>query len=416
MNFRRKLLPGLILALALMPGLTRADDNTVQGATSQNHHDMAGHQMGVTGEVPNEQAGQMDPAGPFYFLASQNGVYQAQLVLQPDGSLLLVWVQRDAEELDLFVARQQADGLFGSPVRINHRAVNGFTGDEARPSVAVGPDGAVAIAWTAAHHNDIMLAVSTDFGETFDAPLKLNTDEGAAFRTMPAAAIAPNGSVHTVWLDPRKAPEGMEEPSDLYYASLDDGVLEETNLTANQESTVCGCCRPFIAIDDNSHFDILFRNMSEDGYRDISHISGTSKSLSEPEPTSPPIWKLNACPSAGPIASHGGTLWKDASTGEWRMLWSTDADAPPAELFTGLDDLELTWSPRTVGGHEDWVLVGARPTSLIATRENGDWRVVRDDLPPWATSAVVHSGRLILIGNKKGQLYTVTEPYHASAP
>ncbi len=354
-------------------------------------------------------AGNVDQDGPFGFLTSAKGVYQSQLLVQSDGSLLLVWVQKGTYDLDLFVARQQQDGEFTHPVRINQRGLNRYTGDEARPSVATGLGGMVAIAWTAAN-NDIMLAIGSNYGEVFDTPLKLNQDEGQAERTMPSIAISPDGAVHTIWLDPREAPTGMEEPSDLYYASVTNGAVKESNLTAHQELTVCGCCRPYIAIDDKSSFDIVFRNASAGGYRDISRISGTSGSLGEPQPTSPPVWKLNACPSAGPIVSQGGTLWKDASTGAWRMLWSTDASVEPAELFIGRDKLELTYSPRTVSGREAWVLIGANPHSLIATWNEGSWRIEHDDLPRWTSSAVVRGGQLILIGSEKGQLYTTTRP------
>jgi hypothetical protein len=343
-------------------------------------------------------------AGPFEFLVSEKSVYQTQVLLQTDGSLLLVWVQKGPYDLDLFVARQNPDGAFARPLRINQRGLNRFTGDEARPSVALGPDGAVAIAWTAVN-NDIMLAVGSSYGERFDAPVKLNQDEGEAERTMPSVALSPDGVAHTVWLDPRQAPRGREEPSDLYYANVQDGAVQELNLTARQQPTVCGCCRPYIAIDDSSRLDIAFRNSDANGYRDISRISGIGGAFGEPQPTSPPIWKLNACPSAGPIISAGGTLWKDASTGSWRLLWSTDPKVAPAELFTDQTELEMTYSPRTVSGRESWVLVGAKPHGLIAEWKNGSWQVLVNGLPRWVTSAVVKDGDLILIGNEKGQLF-----------
>ena len=343
--------------------------------------------------------------GPFGFLTSQKRVYQTQVFLQSDGSLLLVWVQKGPYDLDLFTARQSRDGTFARPLRINLRGLNGYTGDEARPSVALGTDGTVAIAWTAAN-NDMMLAVGSGYGEQFETPVKLNQDKGIAARTMPSVALSPDGVAHVVWLDPREAPKGREEPSDLYYASIKNGTAQELNLTASQEPTVCGCCRPYIAIDESANFNILFRNSDDNGYRDISRISGVSGSLGEPQATSPPIWKLNACPSAGPISSAGGTLWKDASTGSWRLLWSTVPSAAPAELLTDQTDLELTYSPRVVSGRETWVLVGARPHSLIAEWQDGTWQVVRQSLPRWASSAVVKEGQLILLGNEKGQLFT----------
>ncbi len=359
-------------------------------------------------EAEHAAPGNVQDDSPFGFLTSAKGVYQSQVLVQSDGSLLLVWVQKGLYGLDLFAARMQEDGEFSRPVRVNQHSLNGYTGDEARPGIALGEDGTVAVVWTGGSMN-IMLAVGSNYGEEFEAPVKLNQDDGRAFRTMPSVALSPDGTAHAVWLDPRSAPKGMEEPSDLYHASVKNGVVIESNLTERQASTVCGCCRPYIAIDDNNNFDIVFRNASENGYRDISRIGGTTGSLSEPQPTSPPIWKLNACPLAGPIVSQGGTLWKDASTGSWRMLFSTDANADPAELFTDRDDLDLIRSPRTVSGREAWVLVGANPNSLIATYHDGEWQVVRDDLPAWAASAVVSDGQLIVIGNKGGKLYTTIQ-------
>jgi len=368
--------------------------------------------VGIAAEDTRPETDQAMPdhatrSGPFAFLTSVQGVYQTQVFLQSDGSLLLVWVQKGPYDLDLYAARQKPGGTFGHPVRINQRGLNRFTGDEARPSVTLGPDGAVAVAWTAAN-NDIMLAVGSRHGEQFDAPVKLNQDEGVAERTMPSVALSPDGVAHAVWLDPRDAPKGREEPSNLYYASVKDGRVQELNLTENQQPTVCGCCRPFISIDNDSNFNILFRNSDSNGYRDISRISGVSGALGEPQRTSPPIWKLYACPSAGPISSAGGTLWKDASTGYWRMLWSVDPNVAPAELLTDQADLDLTYSPRVVSGREAWVLVGARPHGLIAQWSDGVFEVMRNGLPRWASSAVVKEGQLIIVGNEKGRLYTET--------
>lgn len=361
--------------------------------------------LAISSTKKQAAAGDADQIEPFGFLSSATGVYQTQVLVQADGSLLLVWVQKGLYDLDLYVARQQTGGEFSHPLRINQRGLNRWTGDEARPSIALTADGKVAIAWTAASH-DIMIAVGSDFGMEFDAPLKLNQDDKRAMRTMPSVSISPDGSAHAVWLDPRQAPEGMEEPSDLYYAMVKNGNVSETNLTARQEPTVCGCCRPYIGVDEQGVLDIAFRNADANGYRDISRISGKSGSLGEPQATSPPIWKLNACPSAGPILSQGGTLWRDASTGDWRLLWSTDAQALPGVLFKDRDNVELIRSPRTVSGRETWVLVGAQPYSMIAKLVDDSWTVIHDKLPPWVSSAVVKDDELIMIGNRKGLLLT----------
>lgn len=338
---------------------------------------------------------------PFEFLTSVEGVHQAQLLVQSDDSLLLVWVQKGPDDLDLFAARRESKGEFSNPIKINRQGLNRYTGDEARPSVATGPKGTVAVAWTA-RNNDIMLANGSKFGTAFDPPIKMNQDEGKAYRTMPAAAISADGAAHTVWLDPRDAPPGREEPSNLYYARVKDGVVDEKNLTANQELTVCGCCRPYLEIEGDGTFDIAFRNSTEGGYRDISSITGKGEAFGEPRTTSPPIWKLGGCPMAGPIRSAGGTMWKDASTGSWRLLWSTGASKEPEVLLEDGDGQVLGYSPRFVGGREDWVLMAAEPRSFILAKDGDAWKIERDDLPSWVSGAVALDGQLIVIGTERG--------------
>ncbi len=84
------------------------------------------------------------------------------------------------------------------------------------------------------------------------------------------------------------------------------------------------------------------------------------------------------------------------------MLWATDANGYPEAIFTEREGLELTYSPRKVSGRADWILIGGKPHSLIATRLDGDWVVVRDDLPSWVTSAAVSQDQLNIIGNQRG--------------
>ena len=89
----------------------------------------------------------------------------------------------------------------------------------------------------------------------------------------------------------------------------------------------------------------------------------------------------------------------------WRLEIEFDGGSLPDR-----QDLVLTTSPRIVSGRETWVLVGAKPNSLIVTWNDDSWQTVRDDLPSWATSATVREGQLILIGNEKGILLTAIKP------
>ncbi len=71
---------------------------------------------------------------------------------------------------------------------------------------------------------DVMFAKSTDGGDTFSAPIRINTDVGTDnvqwFGTM---AVAPNGRIDVVWLDTRDAPAGTNDSKLFYSFSEDQG-------------------------------------------------------------------------------------------------------------------------------------------------------------------------------------------------
>lgn len=387
----------LVFSLVTVPALA-------EKATSDARIESVADDLVQENSAPNAE-------DPFGFLAAADDVYQPQLFVQPNGSLMLVWVQSGAHDLDLFVASQHSTGNFSHPTRINHAPVNPYTGDEARPAVAFGPNGHIAIAWTAAN-GDIMLAAGVAEGMVFDPPIKLNQDSQESFRTMPAITYTPDGVAHTIWIDSRDAPKGMEEPANIYYARVMDGVAEEQNLTAQQKASVCGCCRPFIRANAKGELAIAFRNTTTDGYRDIFNMFADNKGrFSDPQPTGPPIWKLRGCPMSGPIRCDGGTLWRDASTGSWQLLWATEAAMEPVNVFSESDDLNLTRPPRTVSGRNGWVLIGSTPYSFLIARDDSQWKVVYEGLPEWASSAAFKDGELIVVGSVQGRLHTQTQAF-----
>ena len=69
---------------------------------------------------------------------------------------------------------------------------------------------------------DVMFAKSTDGGETFEAPIKINTDtDDTNIQWFGTMAVAPNGRIDVVWLDTRNAPTGTDD-SVLYYSFSED--------------------------------------------------------------------------------------------------------------------------------------------------------------------------------------------------
>ncbi|WP_339701761.1 T9SS type A sorting domain-containing protein [uncultured Marixanthomonas sp.] len=70
---------------------------------------------------------------------------------------------------------------------------------------------------------DVMFAKSTDGGETFSAPLRINQDNvgNNAYQWFGTMAVAPNGRTDIVWLDTRNAAAGTND-SELYYSYSED--------------------------------------------------------------------------------------------------------------------------------------------------------------------------------------------------
>jgi len=340
------------------------------------------------------------------FLAARPSVFQPQFAVTADGELFVAWRERGDDGSDLYLVRGSADGTFSNAVRVNDvpGSVESFDLDEARAALAVGPGDRVALAW-GTMSGEIFAAISTTSGRSFNPSVKLNQDTIEAYRGFPTIAFDAAGVLHAAWIDSRFA-GGAEEPADLYYAAVHDGAVIEANLTAAQEASICGCCRLQIEVNDTGEITIVFRNTTLDGYRDIFRVRGsTSGDFGAPERLGPPMWKLNACPMAGPIQVGGAVLWNEASTGKRRLL---SAAGPGDDFGIVLEDSEH-WSiqkpPRLVVGVEagsPMYLVPGRPTSRLIKADGVSWKTVADDLPQWATSAATDGGRLLLLGSVSG--------------
>src|ERR1041384_4339493 len=114
---------------------------------------------------------------------SANGVDAAEpaTASAPDGTFYVAWVNHDAKQADVMLARFNNEGQpQGAAVRVNREAgvATAWRGDQ--PSLAVAPNGAVYVLWTKRvdandkHGTDIYLSVSIDRGQSFACEVKVN--------------------------------------------------------------------------------------------------------------------------------------------------------------------------------------------------------------------------------------------------
>ncbi|MFL6569881.1 MAG: dockerin type I domain-containing protein [Chthoniobacterales bacterium] len=94
---------------------------------------------------------------------------------------------------------------------------------------------------------DVMFVRSTDGGQTFSAPRRINDDpvNDSKWHWMAAMSVAPNGRIDVVWLDTRAAANNTD--SQLYYAySFDGGANWSPNIA------VSNAFNPFIGYPQQS--------------------------------------------------------------------------------------------------------------------------------------------------------------------
>ena len=252
----------------------------------------------------------------------------------PHGGVFLAWVEHgEGKAADIFVQKCDTDGKpTGQKVRVNSEAgqATAWRGDP--PSVTVGADGVVFVAWSAslksevAHGSNILLSISRDDGKSFSAPVTVNDDKYPAMHGMSSLAVSEDGRVFVVWLDERflQTPEKMaadkakaeakakgetkeekhvhmEANREVYFAVSNDGGK---SFSANQKlaADVCPCCKTAVTVAPNGRVYVGWRQVLPNEFRHIAVTSSDNNggSFSAPVVVSDDQWQITACPVSGP--------------------------------------------------------------------------------------------------------------------
>jgi len=201
-------------------------------------------------------------------------VFEPQATILGNGTLTLTWRERGETGSNIYISVRDSSETFGPPVRVNDEpdTVESFTHDSMRAAIALTATDKIAIAWSDSRAQ-IRAAVSINGGVSFAPSIRLDQSGQAAYRGFPSISFDSSGDLHAIWIDSRFADDFAEEPADLFYAKVSNWKVQETNLTSEQEPSICGCCRTFISA-DNDALSMTFRNTTADGYRDPFVING----------------------------------------------------------------------------------------------------------------------------------------------
>ncbi len=226
--------------------------------------------------------------------------------------------ERHTSSMDLWFARSQDGGLtFSAPVRINSEPgmVWGFA--VSKPKLAISRSGTVHVIFPAnavrASDGKTTLVMyytrSTDGGHSFEAPRLLHQqlaidqsqfmDGGfTSAHAFGALGVAPDDSVHAVWVDTRTMKSGDTAAAAYSAVSSDDGASFTTEQVA-MDSGVCPCCQLTIAFDARSNMYLGSRVVTGDGHRNSSVArvaAGRSPKAGARVPIGGAAWKLEGCP------------------------------------------------------------------------------------------------------------------------
>src|ERR1051325_1602959 len=122
----------------------------------------------------NHIAATREPVAPMQISASGVDAAEPATATAPDSTFYVAWVNHDAKQADVMLAHfNHRAEMQGAPVRVNRQpgVATAWRGDP--PTVAVAPDGAVYVLWTASVESgdkqgtDMSLSVSKDRGQSF---------------------------------------------------------------------------------------------------------------------------------------------------------------------------------------------------------------------------------------------------------
>jgi len=259
--------------------------------------------------------------------------FSPEIAASGNGELYVVWLDRSMPKgpppkrkpgehshrssVDLWIARSDDGGAsFQAPSRVNDESgvIWGF--QVSKPRVSIDNQGAVHIFYPgnavstqtrldviASHYTH-----STDKGATFSKPVTLNShvnkdgrgllgEELGAAHAFGTMAVAPDGAVHTFWLDTRY----MDSPSmgaTLFTAVSTDGGESFGNEIEFANGVVCPCCQLVADFVGDDAVLVSYRHVFDDGSRDSVVLRSTDGGATWPELARLPIdpWYISGCP------------------------------------------------------------------------------------------------------------------------
>lgn len=175
--------------------------------------------------------------------------------------------------------------------------------------------------------------------------ITVNDDNQPVSHAFQGAAVGPDGAIYVAWLDGRNKKEshaGHSDhtggTSDLYFSrSIDGGKTFEKNVRV--AGNVCPCCRASIAV-VRGRLLVSWRQVEAGDLRDV-YVAGSpdrGQTWHKPVLVARDSWKIKGCPHCGPVlATLNDRLY---------VSWFTEGGGKPVINLAWSDNGGESFSPK----------------------------------------------------------------------
>jgi hypothetical protein len=257
-----------------------------------------------------------------------NNALSPRLTTDHKGNPVLSWAeQNDSSEVIAVCFATSKDGGLTFSDKKNVRIIKGVTAHaEGMPKVAFKSDGTIVAIFETKRpvpdsrfSGDLLYTMSSDSGDNWAVPQYVHADTSAGkSRSFSDLQRLPNGEIGVTWLGERGG-KGGGRP--VKFAQTTKGQGFSGEITAKEGA--CECCRTNLFVDTEGVLHIFFRDILEDGTRDMGHVLSTNQgqSFGNYKLVYADKWKINGCPHTGPsTAQLNKTLYTAWYTGDEKNI------------------------------------------------------------------------------------------------
>lgn len=310
-----------------------------------------------------------------------------------DGRLWLAWGAAGK----IWTAHSENLGSTFSPA-VAVSAAGGLpldSGPDARPKIAVAPDGSVVVAYAVRdpqYNGTVFVARSGDGGATFSKPARLTANSPS--QRFEALAFDPSGRLFAAWIDKRNVAAARKAGRKYAGAALAfswDGKGGSGFAPARiARDNTCECCRIAVGFAGPGKPVVALRNIFPGGVRDHAVIAFSGAEAPGPvRRVSDDGWKTEACPHQGPSLAV-------AADGSWHVVWFTAGSVRQGLFYARSADGGAHFSaPMAVGtpgrqASRPYVLAGPDALHLVWKEFDGERTAImlmtsRDGGQAWST-------------------------------